>query len=262
MGRELKKVALDFVWPIGQIWKGFLNPYNSQECKSCNGNGLNEETSKIDEEWYSFETSDYVPNPFRPECRYNKAAWSNNLTQDDVQALLDGNRLWDFTRRPINKQQREDVKKELAEGRNSWLPYDNGYTPTAKEVNEWNLKGMGHDAINKWLCVKAKAKKLGVYGECEHCNGEGHIFQSEAIETLHGNCEPVEPPTGEGFQLWETTSEGSPSSPVFETLDLLCEYLEAEKVSVFGKNTATKERWKEMLDDGFVSHQDGNMIFI
>ena len=32
------------------------------------------------------------------------------------------------------------------------------------------------------------------------------------------------PPKGEGFQLWETTTEGSPVSPVFETLDELCEW--------------------------------------
>lgn len=262
MGRELKRVPLDFKWPNKQIWKGFINPYNSQECQSCEGKGLNEETLTIDNEWYSFEKQNYAPNPFRPECIYNTLSWANSITQEDVQALVDGDRLWDFTRRPINKKQEEDVKKELAEGRNSWLPYNNGYVPTAKEVNEWNLKGMGHDGINKHICVKAKAKKLGVYGMCEHCNGDGHVFQSKEIETLHDNWKDFEPPKGDGFQLWETTSEGSPMSPVFKTLDLLCEHLEVSKASTFASYTATKEEWKEMLDDGFVSHRDGNMVFI
>lgn len=36
----------------------------------------------------------------------------------------------------------------------------------------------------------------------------------------------VEVPEGEGYQLWENTSEGSPYSPVFKTLDELCAWLE------------------------------------
>ena len=51
-------------------------------------------------------------------------------------------------------------------------------------------------------------------------------------------------------------------TPVFESLEKLCEYCEIEKVSVFGRNTATKEEWFKMLDDGFVYHKEGNAVFI
>ena len=71
----------------------------------------------------------------------------------------------------------------------------------------------------------------------------------------------VEPPTGEGYQLWETTSEGSPTSPVFKTLDGLCEWCEGN-ATTFASFKATKERWKSMLDDGMVAHREGNVIFI
>ena len=71
----------------------------------------------------------------------------------------------------------------------------------------------------------------------------------------------ISPPTGEGYQLWETTTEGSPTSPVFETLDELCEWC-AENATTFGQNRATKEQWKQMLDDSFVYHKQGNSIFI
>ena len=33
----------------------------------------------------------------------------------------------------------------------------------------------GHDAINRWICVKARAKHLGIYGHCEHCE-EGVVY--------------------------------------------------------------------------------------
>lgn len=71
----------------------------------------------------------------------------------------------------------------------------------------------------------------------------------------------VEPPEGQGFQLWETITEGGPSSPVFETLDGLCEWCEIN-ATTFGKSKATKEDWKNMLSDDFVYHNEGNVIFI
>ena len=51
-------------------------------------------------------------------------------------------------------------------------------------------------------------------------------------------------------------------TPVFATLDKLCEYLESEKVSLFGSETATKERWKSMLAENFVRYEVGSMVFI
>ena len=68
------------------------------------------------------------------------------------------------------------------------------------------------------------------------------------------------PPEGEGFQLWETTSEGSPVSPVFETLDALCEWCE-DNATVFGSQKTTREKWKNMLGKGFVSYQDPDTGF-
>lgn len=78
----------------------------------------------------------------------------------------------------------------------------------------------------------------------------------------HFNIHPtIEPPAGEGYQLWETTTEGSPASPVFETLDALCEWCE-ENATIFANIKAAKEEWKQMLDNEFVFHKSGNAIFI
>lgn len=56
----------------------------------------------------------------------------------------------------------------------------------------------------------------------------------------------IAPPTGDGFQLWENTSEGSPISPVFKTLDELCEWA-AENETVFASIKASKEEWMAQL---------------
>jgi len=260
MGRELKRVAIDFKWPIDQLWKGFINPFHSQKCKTCDGSGLNPATKKLQDEWYNFDNARYVNLP--NGRRYNDNAWCNHLTDIEVKALVDAGRLMDFTRTPINDEQRKVVEQKMKDGGNSWLPYDNGYMPTADEVNEWNRKGMGHDAINSWICVKARAKHLGIYGKCEYCEGEGEVWQSEEIQKLHDEWKEFQPPVGDGFQLWSNTTEGHPMTPVFATLELLCEYCENEKVSVFGSNTASKYEWMKMLDDGHVFYKQGNAVFI
>ena len=57
--------------------------------------------------------------------------------------------------------------------------------------------------------------------------------------------EKFEPPEGEGYQCWETTSEGSPFSPVFGTFDGLCEWLSYNPSGITRK--FTKEDWKKAL---------------
>jgi hypothetical protein len=230
MGRELKRVPLDFKWPLKQVWKGYIIPYRNQKCKACDGTGLNKETKKLYDDWYSFDKVEYIE--FENGRRYNNLAWCNHITEVEVKALVEEGRLKDF---------------------------DN---PTPKEVNEWNRKKRrGHDAINRWICVKARAKHLGVYGHCDYCNGEGIFWHNDEIKKLADVWESYDPPEGEGFQLWETTSEGSPSSPVFKTLEELCEWCE-KNATVVGIKKVTKEKWLEMLSEDFVVYKEGNVLFL
>ena len=32
MGREMKRIPINFDWPMKIIWKGYLNPYKPIEC--------------------------------------------------------------------------------------------------------------------------------------------------------------------------------------------------------------------------------------
>lgn len=83
-------------------------------------------------------------------------------------------------------------------------------------------------------------------------------YFKEINEKLQELCEV---PAGEGYQLWETTSEGSPVSPVFDTLEKLCEWCEVN-ATTFANFKATKEEWIQMLSDGLVAHKEGNCIFV
>lgn len=240
MGRELRLVPLDFMYPIGQTQIGYINPYKGVACSACDATGLNEETIKLDRDWYTHLRTD------------GQEGWCHHLTQDEVQALIDHNRLWDFTRIPINKDQDEIVKEKMANGGNSWLPFDNGYIPTADEVNEWSRQGFGHDSINRMICVETRAKQLGVYGKCPYCKGEGYLYHSEELKRLHDQFEYFNPPTGAGYQLWCNTGDDGPS-PVFASVDELAIWCETN-ATTFAYNTATKDEWVEILPNSFFAN--------
>ena len=244
MGQMLKRVPIDFDWPINQIWKGYINPFRSQKCNPCDGTGLNPATKKLSDDWYSFDRSEWIY--LSDNRRYNNKAWQYHLVQEEVDALTERGRLMEFTH----------TWKE-GEG---WRPKDPPYVPAAEEINRWSIRGVGHDSINQWICVESRARRLGVYGHCGFCNGEAEIWQTEDIKRLHEAWESFEPPTGDGYQLLETTSEGSPISPVFATLDCLCAWA-AENTSTFADAKATPEEWRRMLEENFVHHKQGNIIF-
>lgn len=48
MGRELKRVALDFNWPLHRVWKGFINPHaGPPDCPECDAQGVNAATREL-----------------------------------------------------------------------------------------------------------------------------------------------------------------------------------------------------------------------
>lgn len=78
--------------------------------------------------------------------------WCDKITQDEVDALWESGRL-------------TSTFKEK---------------PTCEEVNKLQKEMSIHDAINRWICVKARAKRLGVYGDCENKNCvDGYIYDKE-----------------------------------------------------------------------------------
>ena len=71
----------------------------------------------------------------------------------------------------------------------------------------------------------------------------------------------VDPPTGEGYQLWGTTSEGEPRSPVFKTPEELAEWC-AENDTVFGNIKATKEEWLKMIQEDMIAAEVNGVLYL
>jgi len=258
MGRILKRVPLDFDWPLKEIWKGYLNPHRPEDCPHCRGTGSSEYAQYLENEWFGWH-HDRVPNDIGGT--WVPTAWQYNLSQADVNVLLKNGRLMDLTHRPRSKEhEKELIEKGLLEEKGHWTK-EAVYTPTPEEVNKWATKGFGHDAINRYYCIKARCKREKMKHTCDVCKGSGNKFRDAKHKRLYNNWKSQEPPEGKGYQLWENTSEGSPITPVFKTLEELCEYA-AENCSTFGHNRATKEEWGKMLKADFVCHKEGSAIFI
>ena len=133
--------SIDDLWELDDL-NELVNFYfsinrKSKPCVRCDQVGYNDETTKIYNDWYDFKGTG--------------ARWCNNITQDEVDALWDNDRL------------RIDFKEK----------------PLAAQVNKWSNSGIGHDAINRHICVKQRAKRLGVYGNCENCEGAGYIYTED-----------------------------------------------------------------------------------
>lgn len=295
MSRDIRRVPLDFDWPLHEKWKGYLSPDELDEipCEPCDGRGYSPTALVLFEMWYGhlaqgrFRPEDNGSTPFLPthpviwaraerniqeapgyyvgghmpvryddprqddedvqralaardsgytadqiraattrEARrlaahYNEG-WCHHLNADDVEALLAADRLWDFTRAWSREH--------------GWQRVLGGRAPTPQEVNEWSLAGMGHDSLNCGIVIEAKCRRNGVDPICALCNGHGSHEAYPGQRKDAENWERTDPPTGEGWQAWESVSEGSPISPVFAT---------AEELAAWWSNPDRTDRWKK-----------------
>lgn len=257
MGRQIRRVSVDFDWPLHQVWGGFLTPdrFNEVKCPDCKS-GYSPQAQHLFDLWYGylpFDPTSTGSTPLRHDTPAVRAfaernvanspdfygtgeyaivrearrlaelwngQWSHHLTQDDVDALVAAGRLHDFTHTWIRGT--------------GWQAKEPPVTPTAAQVNERSLRGFGHDAINASVVIRARCEREGIDRLCRTCEGHGSTEAYPGQRAEADAWKPSDPPEGEGWQLWETVSEGSPISPVFATADELAGWM---------SDPARKEDW-------------------
>lgn len=248
MGREIKRVPVGFDWPLKKVWSGYLMPewLHEESCSDCK-NGYSSQAEVFRDEWYGnapFDPISTGSTPLTPAtpkvrafaernvasapdfygtgetaivreaerlCALWNASWGHHLSQADVDALVDGDRLWDFTRDWV-----------AGEGWKAKVP---AYRPTAAEVNEWSIGGFGHDSIDSGIVVRARCEREDVPYVCATCKGHASIPKFKGQRKLAKKWKSTKPPKGDWWQLWETVSEGSPVSPAFETPEELAAWI-------------------------------------
>lgn len=188
MGREIKRVALGFDWPMGKVWEGYLNPHRVRQCPDC-------------------------------EVGYSRAYHLVSAHLNDL--------MWDSA-----------ALRESAEYRQI-TAYLAGREPSGF---------FGHDSTDAWQAVKELGRLAGLpkgWHTCSTCKGTGEDPTDKATARLRDRWKETEPPVGDGYQLWETVSEGAPVSPVFATPEALATWL-AEHQS--GIHKTTYEGWLQFIN--------------
>jgi hypothetical protein len=230
MGREIKRVALDFNWPINKPYEGFVQPegLDGTPCPDCQG-GQTHAGWWLQELSYRFgmlaqdigeqERSDGGKlHPWLAEDQHPHGHW------EDHRFVVD---------RPS-----EDIV-DLMVGLSKFI--DREETPE-------NLKsrwGGGQYIVYRALLKAAGLEDLVV---CKTCKGEGAIEEFEGQFEQAKNWEPTEPPTGEGWQVWETVSEGSPISPVFATRERLILWLMSRNYTWGTSRPLTREQAENFVN--------------
>lgn len=242
MSREVRRVPTDFDHPVGQVWSGYLRPdhLDLPPCPACIHQtgpvgvldrvfGWSPTSSGLSREAWEIESSFY---PHQVEAKGHgriaaqRLAWHDKLTQAEVDLLvserrLHGWRLWDWVELP-------EPWEEGRYGPIRWTQVRNDRpNPTAVEVNAAQRGGMVHDAVNRQILLRHRCAQAGITVECATCGGTadvGTVEQRAAYETW----ERTDPPAGDGWQLWETISEGSPVTPAFASPEALVRWLSTE----------------------------------
>jgi hypothetical protein len=247
MGRQIRRVPLDFGHPLNEVWSGFLSPEKFREvpCGPCDGQGYSPFAQELHDQWYGnswfepWETGSEPLTAATPQVREfaernvdrapdyygtGEAAivreatrlaklfngmWMHHLSQDDVDALVAADQVWDLT--------------HVWSREGGWQRRDPAPVLTAAQVNAWSLTPGAWPELGPVLT--ARCAKAGQPVECQECEGHGSAEAYPGQRAEADAWEPTDPPEGEGWQLWETVSEGSPISPVFASAEALAGWL-------------------------------------
>ena len=191
MGREIKRVPLDWDWPLNTVWEGRVLPaaLEGRPCDACVGSG---QTAFA---WW-----------------LQKLSYLIGMLADDVTEQQRG--------RPLHP-----YLAHLSNG-----PY--GQRPGSDAVDFFVGLGVPAERIHfggdhHYAAMRALLKQSGVSATCPACKGEGgfEAYPGQDAEREAWYDAPHEPPKGEGWQVWETVSDGSPVTPVFPTAQALAEHL-------------------------------------
>lgn len=226
MGRELKRVALDFDWPRDKVWEGFINPHY-KKCSVCE-NGQTPARDQLDRlaslitwlgycampgghSWHPMFESTHIPRPIDPK-----------LLEVINGLVVAGSKVVD-EKHAANKDETTD----------------DTVAPQPREPRGLNGLGSGDDYSIILLLLRSAGLSLD-WGICPECHGDDIDPASKAA---YDAWEQTEPPAGDGYQVWETVSEGSPISPVFATSEELVTWLTGEGYSRRAAEAFVEQGW-------------------
>ena len=211
MGREIKRVPVDFDCELGSTWGGFLNPHY-KECAECGGRGSTKSAQALEVLVGRLMVAG-ADSTGRPDGYNGQPLLVPNYPNAPRQHY----RHWPH---PYL------VEMGIAD------PGDTFHELTTGLAGRPPSGPFGHDACDRWSASKAIVKAAGLpesWGECGACGGEG--LDPSAADAYNA-WEATPPPTGPAYQIWQTVSEGGPVSPPFLDPEDLADWMVSNDDSI------------------------------
>ena len=122
------------------------------------------------------------------------------------------------------------------DGRDDYQPmYDESFAEAARE---WKIQfAEWEDGKRPYYCTDSQTDEFWEY---EGDPPDRKFYRPEWTDAERTH-----------WQMYETTSEGTPISPVMETPELLARWLADNKASAFASDTATYDQWLNMIRVGY-----------
>jgi hypothetical protein len=225
MSREIRRVALDFDAPLNEVWAGYITPreFYGPPCTACDMTGLTPARQWLDHIAHILTrlTEDIgVQADGKP--------FAHSLTQQ-----YDAPSAWRVASREAKDAGRPwyTVFPEYVRPDPSWLELMAGF-----EIHPVVDTFFGGTRVDTYKVTAALLRVAGLpekWGWCPTCDGDGAVHTPEQNAAREA-WEATEPPAGEGWQLWSTTSEGTPKSPVFDTAEGLAQWMSTHPCGMAG----------------------------
>lgn len=218
MGREIRRVPKDFDFPLNKTWSGYLHPdtLHGEHCSPCGGNGRTPASLWVQAIGLMIE----------------------DIAQD-LSAQEHGKKAHPYLTEHMPHEPRTTGK--ISEDKTHWVQEPAVMRPTPdfqefvqgllseeeKKVHERRATGpfSSYSYQVGLALVRAAGLDIDTWGICPACEGHGTTESYPGQRADYDAWEATEPPTGEGWQLWQTVSEGGPISPVFETPEELARWM-------------------------------------
>lgn len=218
MSREVRRVPLDFDWPLNERWSGYLTPDRLREprCTACCGAGTTpafqwlERVGLMLDQLISDVDEQAAGKPLHPWLDEDSYPPTNSAVVERRQGFM--------------------VKYETLRPSADIIEFAQALVAD-DEYEDSRVIGRGRFAQNRYAITRGLVRAAGMpegWGTCAACEGHGSIEAYEGQRAEAEAWEPTEPPTGDGWQLWETVSEGSPVTPVFSTREGLVDHLSSD----------------------------------
>lgn len=206
MGREIKRVAAGFDWPMSKVWQGFINPHY-KKCPEANITCFGGSTA-------AGRWMDAI-------CRFIAIIGEECAAAPYAEQFKERGRIYPH---PYLEEFSQAPRYDIPPAK--LLPLTEELLDVLAKFAGSADFGMGSSA--SWEIQKAifagagMDRKLSKFGVCRVCDGED---LDPAVKEAYYAWEKTPIPDGLWWQVWETVSEGSPVTPAFATDVELVDYL-------------------------------------